>query len=110
MGCCFSGPIDYEGEVTLYHFDLHRAVGRGAFGKVRYLLPGCPGRGFNRLLGPRCRAQTDEEALCSQVRRQSALYAPKGRSKHYTGAQAPRGGACLPALDRNCYRLTPPLD
>ncbi|KJA22936.1 hypothetical protein HYPSUDRAFT_201752 [Hypholoma sublateritium FD-334 SS-4] len=35
MGCCFSEPVDFESEVTLYHFDLHRAVGKGAFGKVR---------------------------------------------------------------------------
>ncbi|KAF9485222.1 kinase-like protein [Pholiota conissans] len=35
MGCCFSEPVDFDGEVTLYHFDLHRAVGKGAFGKVR---------------------------------------------------------------------------
>ena len=34
MGCCFSEPVDFDGEVTLYHFDLHRAVGKGAFGKV----------------------------------------------------------------------------
>ncbi|TFK75141.1 kinase-like protein [Pluteus cervinus] len=33
--CCFSEPIDFDAEVTLYHFDLHRAVGKGAFGKVR---------------------------------------------------------------------------
>ncbi|KAF8640281.1 hypothetical protein AX16_010176 [Volvariella volvacea WC 439] len=33
--CCFSEPVDYDGEVTLYHFDLLRAVGKGAFGKVR---------------------------------------------------------------------------
>ncbi|KAE9398335.1 kinase-like protein [Gymnopus androsaceus JB14] len=33
--CCFSEPIDFDGEVNLYHFDLHRAVGKGAFGKVR---------------------------------------------------------------------------
>lgn len=35
MGCCLSAPIDYDAEVNLYHFDLHRAVGKGAFGKVR---------------------------------------------------------------------------
>ncbi|KAL0577360.1 hypothetical protein V5O48_004612 [Marasmius crinis-equi] len=35
MGCCFSEPVDFESEVNLYHFDLHRAVGKGAFGKVR---------------------------------------------------------------------------
>lgn len=31
---CFSDKVDFEGEVDLYHFDLHRAVGKGAFGKV----------------------------------------------------------------------------
>jgi serine/threonine kinase 32 len=35
MGCCFSEPVDFNAEVNLYHFELHRAVGRGAFGKVR---------------------------------------------------------------------------
>ncbi|OCH84727.1 kinase-like protein [Obba rivulosa] len=33
--CCCSEPINFDGEVDLYHFDLHRAVGKGAFGKVR---------------------------------------------------------------------------
>ncbi|ESK82607.1 agc yank protein kinase [Moniliophthora roreri MCA 2997] len=37
MGCCFSEPVDFDGEVNLYHFDLHRAVGKGAFGKVRVI-------------------------------------------------------------------------
>ncbi|KDQ56998.1 hypothetical protein JAAARDRAFT_207357 [Jaapia argillacea MUCL 33604] len=32
---CISDPVDYEGEVNLYFFELHRAVGKGAFGKVR---------------------------------------------------------------------------
>ncbi|KAG1875494.1 kinase-like domain-containing protein [Suillus subalutaceus] len=35
MGCCFSEPVDFDSEVNLFHFDLHRAVGKGAFGKVR---------------------------------------------------------------------------
>ncbi|OJA11154.1 hypothetical protein AZE42_02368 [Rhizopogon vesiculosus] len=35
MGCCFSEPVDFDTEVNLFHFDLHRAVGKGAFGKVR---------------------------------------------------------------------------
>lgn len=34
MGSCLSTPVDFEGEVSLYHFDLHRVVGKGAFGKV----------------------------------------------------------------------------
>lgn len=33
--CCISEPVDYTSEVNLFHFDLHRAVGKGAFGKVR---------------------------------------------------------------------------
>jgi hypothetical protein len=37
MGCCLSEPVDFNAEVTLYHFDIHRAVGRGAFGKVIWL-------------------------------------------------------------------------
>ncbi|KAH0833112.1 kinase-like domain-containing protein [Lanmaoa asiatica] len=35
MGCCFSEPVDFDSEVNLFHFELHRAVGKGAFGKVR---------------------------------------------------------------------------
>ncbi|PFH52911.1 hypothetical protein AMATHDRAFT_55774 [Amanita thiersii Skay4041] len=35
MGCCFSEPVDFSGDINLYHFELHRAVGKGAFGKVR---------------------------------------------------------------------------
>jgi hypothetical protein len=42
MGCAPSRPVDLATEVSLYHFDLHRVVGKGAFGKVprpSYLLP-----------------------------------------------------------------------
>ncbi|KAG6374315.1 kinase-like domain-containing protein [Boletus reticuloceps] len=35
MGCSVSQPVDFESEVNLFHFELHRAVGKGAFGKVR---------------------------------------------------------------------------
>ena len=35
--CCFPDPIDFDGEVTLFHFEMHRAVGRGAFGKVCWI-------------------------------------------------------------------------
>lgn len=34
-GCCSSQPIDFDGEVDLFHFVLLRCVGKGAFGKVR---------------------------------------------------------------------------
>lgn len=39
--CCCSDPVDLDGEVDLYHFDLLRAVGKGAFGKV-LLCPHAP--------------------------------------------------------------------
>jgi serine/threonine kinase 32 len=35
MGCAPSKNVDLSGEVSLYHFDLHRVIGKGAFGKVR---------------------------------------------------------------------------
>lgn len=37
--CCFSDPIDFDAEVNLFHFDLHRAIGKGAFGKVCLFSP-----------------------------------------------------------------------
>ncbi|KAF9525985.1 kinase-like domain-containing protein [Crepidotus variabilis] len=33
--CCRAQPIDFDGEVNLFHFVLLRCVGKGAFGKVR---------------------------------------------------------------------------
>jgi len=33
--CCRQKPIDFDGEVNLFHFSLLRNVGKGAFGKVR---------------------------------------------------------------------------
>ena len=46
MGCCLSTPVDFEGEVNLYHFDLHRVVGKGAFGKVSICPSPSPFRPF----------------------------------------------------------------
>jgi len=33
--CCRTEPVDFDGEVNLFHFILLRSVGKGAFGKVR---------------------------------------------------------------------------
>ncbi|KAL0574608.1 hypothetical protein V5O48_007358 [Marasmius crinis-equi] len=33
--CCRPTPVDFDGEVNLFHFVLLRCVGKGAFGKVR---------------------------------------------------------------------------
>lgn len=34
MGNCCSNSVDFNGEPSLYHFNLHRPIGKGAFGKV----------------------------------------------------------------------------
>ena len=68
MGNCFSDPTNFDAEVDLYHFDLHRAVGKGAFGKVCLdIYFSVPRILTCVLLGPSRRAQEDKEALCSQV-------------------------------------------
>ncbi|KAH7881789.1 kinase-like domain-containing protein [Phlebopus sp. FC_14] len=33
--CCRPEPVDFDGDVNLFHFVLLRCVGKGAFGKVR---------------------------------------------------------------------------
>ncbi|KAG6852660.1 hypothetical protein C0991_010114 [Blastosporella zonata] len=33
--CCRPTPIDFDGDINLFHFVLLRCVGKGAFGKVR---------------------------------------------------------------------------
>jgi serine/threonine kinase 32 len=33
--CCRAPPVDFDGDVNLFHFVLLRCVGKGAFGKVR---------------------------------------------------------------------------
>ena len=68
MGCCFSNPVDFDGEVTLYHFDLLRAVGKGAFGKV-----------FIPLFTPLCLvcSPLSEQVRVVQHKRSKKIYALK---------------------------------
>jgi serine/threonine protein kinase len=68
MGCCFSNPVDFDGEVTLYHFDLLRAVGKGAFGKV-----------FISHFTPLClvRSSLSEKVRVVQHKRSKKIYALK---------------------------------
>jgi hypothetical protein len=81
MGCCFSEPVDFDGEVNLYHFDLHRAVGKGAFGKVCERLTSFALRLLTLLAGQSSRTQTHKEALRSQIHRESQVYTPESYSK-----------------------------
>ena len=79
--CCVSRPVDFDGEVNLYHFDLHRAVGKGAFGKVCELSTlGSPL--FNSFSSPGKSggAQTVKETLRPQIYRQSQMYQAEGCS------------------------------
>jgi len=52
-------PIDFDGEVTLFHFVLLRCVGKGAFGKVLALFIFSVPHIHRPPQGPRRSAQTD---------------------------------------------------
>lgn len=67
MGCCFSEPVDFDSEVNLFHFELHRAVGKGAFGKVCGETS-CTA-GAHLALGQGSRTQEDKAGICTQVHR-----------------------------------------
>ena len=96
MGCCFSNPVDFDGEVTLYHFDLLRAVGKGAFGKVfisLFIPLYCSLTPF--LTGARCPAQALKKDLRPQVHRQESLSSTEGCSQHHPRTQTPGRGSDL---------------
>lgn len=67
--CCLPEPIDYDADVNLFHFELHRAIGKGAFGKVRSPLISLSfNLGFKLGItssGPSCGTQEIKETLCS---------------------------------------------
>ena len=91
MGCCFSQPVDFDSEVNLFHFELHRAVGKGAFGKVgSYQKP--PARHIDIVTGQGSRAQKDKGIICPQIHRQIEMCETKGRRKYNPRASFARGG------------------
>lgn len=92
MGCCFSEPVDFDGEVNLYHFDLHRAVGKGAFGKVCERLTPFAFRLLTLLAGQSSRTQAYQEVVRPQIHRESKVCTPEGCCQCYPRTQATRGG------------------
>lgn len=86
-------PVDFDGDVNLFHFVLLRCVGKGAFGKVD-TTPSCPIFAILILcLGPSGPAQADEGTVRSQVHQQGEVRQNEGSPKCHTGATAARGGA-----------------
>lgn len=83
--CCCTQPVDFDGEVDLYHFDLLRAVGKGAFGKVS-ASAGVGNSADLRMPGARGRAQAYQETLRAQVYRQGEMHQAEGRRQYYPGA------------------------
>lgn len=83
-----SQPIDFDGEVNLFHFVLLRCVGKGAFGKVRLVdapmvisvQPSHP------LQGPRGPAQANSRSLRPQVYQQNKMCQDEGRPQRDPGA------------------------
>ena len=69
--CCGSQPVDFDGEVTLFHFRLLKVVGKGAFGKVCPILS--PNRPSSPTMspGPNGSAQADPSNVCAQVHQQN---------------------------------------
>lgn len=61
-------PIDFDGEVNLFHFVLLRSVGKGAFGKVSNpQFPHPSARPTFLAPGPSSAAQADTGTVCPQV-------------------------------------------
>ena len=96
--CCRSQPIDFDGEVTLFHFRLLKVVGKGAFGKV------CPTPlSWQPVLtitasGPDGPTQTDPGNVRTQVHQQNKGRKDEGGGEHYPGAKASREGQSPPLL------------
>jgi hypothetical protein len=89
--------VDFDGPVDLYHFYLLRAVGKGAFGKVRVVQhkqtkvrhpasqQGRAGlRDADALLAL-------AESLCAQVHQQGQVRQDAGGQQHHPGAASARG-------------------
>ena len=94
--CCRSQPIDFDGEVTLFHFRLLKVVGKGAFGKVCPAL--LPDRSFSTSVspGPNGSTQTDPSNVRAQVHQQVKGCEDEGGWKHHPRAQASREGQVHP--------------
>lgn len=105
-------PVDFEGDVNLFHFVLLRCVGKGAFGKVpRHPIPRAPDS--PRPLGPHGPAQTDPRALRTQVHQQVKVRQDEGRRQHRPRASSPRRSPFTPTpaspSHPYLYRSTIPL-
>jgi len=87
--CCRSQPIDFDGEVTLFHFRLLKVVGKGAFGKVCPIVFS-PDRSSSPTMAPGSNgsAQTDPGNVCAQVHQQNEGCKNEGGGQHHPGAQA----------------------
>ena len=113
--CCRSQPIDFDGEVTLFHFRLLKVVGKGAFGKV------CPTLSLDRPPSPRMSpgpngsTQTDPGNVRAQVYQQNEGREDEGGGQYHPGAEASREGRPQaphhsPPTELICAcRLTTPL-
>lgn len=89
-------PIDFDGEVNLFHFNLLRCVGKGAFGKVLHRFYALASSLFvltrtcqpSATVGPSRSAQADEGSLCPQIHQQGSLRQAKSRLEYHPGEKA----------------------
>lgn len=90
---CDLQPIDFDGDVNLFHFVLLRSVGKGAFGKVGN--PPFPRRSAEPTFfapGPSSAAQADTRTLCPQVHKQGKMCKDEGSRQHHPGTPPSRRG------------------
>ena len=94
-------PIDFDAEVNLFHFNLLRCVGKGAFGKVYMgslssdvvtfvLIAVCR---FTPIAGPSRTAQADERPLRPQVHQQGSLRQTESRLEYRPREKVTRRGS-----------------
>lgn len=104
---CDLQPIDFDGEVNLFHFVLLRSVGKGAFGKVSDLNSRPSVRTDASRPGPSSTAQADTRTLCPQVHKQGKMCEDEGSRQHHPGTPPPRRGLCPSSTSMHCI---PPLN
>lgn len=94
--CCRPQPIDFDGEVTLFHFRLLKVVGKGAFGKVCPVLLFAdrtrPHKSSLIFPGPDGSTQANPGNLCAQIHQQNQGREDEGSRKHHPGTEASREG------------------
>lgn len=88
--------VDFDGPPNLYHFNLLRSIGKGAFGKVdRNSIPLLSFSTLSHFIGPDRSTQTDESSIRFKVHQQAEMHKDESCPKYNTRTEASgRGASC----------------